>query len=144
MKKHQIFGVTSLSLFSTLFIYIPIQVFKISATQGWIYIIGIFISMDLIIYFYCAKCICREAYCAHIFPGYLTRLFPKRETGPYQFLDYLMTLIGLFFIFGFPNFLLWGNTYQLIIFNSSLVIIGFANNRLVCSGCKNKHCPACP
>ncbi|MCP3926543.1 MAG: hypothetical protein GY714_28620 [Desulfobacterales bacterium] len=104
------------------------------------YLIGSVFSVNLIIYFYCGKCSCRDSDCAHVIPGYLTRFLPKREDGPYSIFDYTITVFSLIFMIGMPNYIFWGNYEQLGIFNGLIFLTFLIIYKFVCLGCENKRC----
>jgi hypothetical protein len=112
---------------------------------GWgvIYLGIIMLANPIVLYSYCAKCLCREDACSHVIPGKLTRLLPARKQGPYSFWDYFTTAISLVALFGFPQFWLWHSKELLVLF-WILVTIGLVEILFfVCRTCGNANCPNC-
>lgn len=117
----------------------------IANSIGWgLFYLGILaLANPMILYSYCAKCLCREDGCSHVLPGKLARLLPARKPGPYSFRDYLVTAISLAAVIGFPQFWLWRSKGLWILFwilvATGLVEILF----FVCRSCRNANCPKC-
>ncbi len=112
---------------------------------GWgLVYLGIVVLVNpIVLYSYCAKCLCREDACSHVIPGKLTRLLPGRRQGPYSFWDYFATAISLVALFGFPQIWLWRSKGLLVLF-WILVTIGLAEILFfVCQTCRNTNCPNC-
>ncbi len=136
-------------LFSLLLVFISIliglnSVFTSSTYMGIIYILVLILSIIMLLFSFCAKCVCREDGCGHIIPGKLTKYLPKRESGKYSISDYGGLIISLFLIFGFPQPFLLNNKLTLFFF-WLLIIAALAEIFLyVCKDCKNNYCPKCP
>ena len=135
-------GVSSLSL---IFLSILIGLLAIlgeSFLMGLVYIAAILISIPIVIYSYCSKCICRLDSCGHIFPGKLSKWLPSRKQSNYTFWDILGVILPLIVLFVFPQFWLWKTKILLFVF-WVLFIIAFAEIKLfVCKECKNEKCLA--
>jgi hypothetical protein len=119
--------------------------FMLIISPGWGlgYLVVNIIAIPIILYAYCAKCLCRENACSHVFPGRLTRMLPTRKQGPYAFMDYVLTGLSLMVLFVFPVPWLWQNKvlfigYWLILFLGLAEILF-----LVCRTCSNTNCPNC-
>ena len=112
---------------------------------GWglAYLGVIMIATPIVLYAFCAKCLCRQDSCSHVFPGRLTRLLPARKQGPYTIVDYFWTALGLMVLLAFPIPWLWQN--KLLFFGYGLLlIIGLAEIVfLVCPTCSNANCLMC-
>jgi hypothetical protein len=112
---------------------------------GWglVYLGIIALANPLVLYSYCAKCLCREDACSHVIPGKLTRLLPTRRQAPYTFWDYFATALALAVLLGFPQIWLWRSTGLWVLFwiltTVGLVEILF----FVCRTCRNANCPIC-
>ena len=112
---------------------------------GWglVYIGIIVLANPLVLYSYCAKCLCRQDACSHVVPGKLTRLLPARRQAPYSFWDYFATAIALAVLLGFPQIWLWRSTGLWVLF-WILVAIGLIEILIfVCRTCRNANCPNC-
>jgi len=112
---------------------------------GWglAYLSIVVVANPVILYSYCAKCLCREDACSHAIPGKLTRLLPLRRQGPYSFWDYFATALSLVALLGFPQFWLWQSKGLFILF-LILVTIGLLEILFfVCRTCSNANCPNC-
>lgn len=105
--------------------------------------LGAALVLSLLLFFsYCSKCSCRNHSCAHVLPGKLTELLPKRAEAPYDFLDYLGAALPILFILVFSQYWLIRNVQLLIAFwalvGPALLEIYFC----LCNGCQNIHCAA--
>jgi hypothetical protein len=119
--------------------------YLLSRSIGWglVYLCIIIIANPVILYSYCAKCLCRQDACSHIFPGKLTRLLPARKQAPYSFLDYFTTAISFTVLFGFPQVWLRQRPAIFILF-WILLIVGLVEILIfVCRACSNTNCPNC-
>jgi len=96
-------------------------------------------GMLAIFYAYCAKCPCK-ACCAHVLPGKVAGLFP-RKPGPYSGLEQATVVIVLLIILGIPHPWLWGHWGAFAAF-WILTAIGAAQIlTFICRSCPNTHCP---
>ena len=119
--------------------YMSIQ----SLVWGLAYLVVIMIATPVVLYAFCAKCLCRQDSCSHVFPGRLTRLLPDRKQGPYSIADYFWTALGLMVLIVFPIPWLWQSKIIFFVYGS-LLIIGLAEILfLVCRTCSNVNCPLC-
>ena len=119
--------------------------YMLNESAGWgiIYLGIIILANPTVLYVYCAKCLCKDDACSHVYPGKLTRLLPERKQGPYTFMDYLWTALSLIAVFGFPLIWLWRSTvfyfgYWLLLLLGLAEILFF-----VCRTCRNKNCLMC-
>lgn len=112
-----------------------------SFVMGLSYSAVIILSIPILLYSFCAKCVCRSDSCRHVFPGKLSQLFPQRKQGHYTFWDIFQTLITLSALLLFPQYWLWQNKSFLIIFWISFLIALADILFFVCRGCKNEICP---
>jgi hypothetical protein len=119
--------------------------YMLSGSPGWglIYLGIIILASPTVLYIYCAKCLCKDDACSHVYPGKLTRLLPARKQGPYTFMDYFWTALSLIALFGFPLIWLWRSTvfyfgYWLLLLLGLAEILFF-----VCRTCRNENCPMC-
>jgi hypothetical protein len=142
--KSNFHGVFSLVLILASVVMALSYMLILSLGWGLAYLVVIIIANPIVLYAYCAKCLCREDACSHVFPGKLTRLLPARKQGPYAIADYFWTALGLMVLFAFPIPWLWQS--KIIFFGyGSLLIIGLAEILfLVCRTCSNANCPMCP
>jgi len=141
MMDRNFHGVFSLVLVYAAVIIALIYLLDLSAALGSVYLAIVVISNPIVLYAYCAKCVCRKEACGHVFPGKLTRLLPERKQGPYTFGDYFWTCVSLMALLGFPQVWLWQNR---ILFVSYwiLLLVGLAEILfLVCRACGNENCP---
>ena len=134
-------GVFSLLLVILSIIGGLLSVLNESFVMGLWYIAIILLSSPIILYSFCAKCMCRLDSCRHVFPGRLSQLFPPRKQGRYTFWDIFWTLVALLALLLFPQYLLWKNKAFLIIFWISCLIALAEILFFVCKGCKNERCP---
>lgn len=141
--KSNFHGVFSLVLILASVVMALSYMLILSLGWGLAYLVVIIIANPIVLYAYCAKCLCREDACSHVFPGKLTRLLPARKQGPYAIADYFWTAIGLMVLFAFPIPWLWQS--KILFFGyGSLLIIGLAEILfLVCRTCSNANCPMC-
>ena len=139
--KNKFHGVFSLFLIILSIIVGLLSVLNESFVMGLWYIAIIFLSPPIILYSFCAKCICRLDSCRHIFPGRLSQLLPPRQQGHYTFWDIFWTSVALLALLLFPQYWLWKNITFFIIFWISCFIALTEILLFVCRGCKNKRCP---
>ena len=141
--KSNFHGIFSLTLVLASVVIALLYMLSLSPVLGLAYLVVIIIANPIVLYAYCAKCLCREDACSHVFPGKLTRLLPARTQGPYTFADYFWTAISLIALFGFPITWLWQS--KVVFFGYwLLLLIGLAEILfLVCRTCRNKNCPMC-
>jgi hypothetical protein len=136
-------GVFSLLLISVAVVIAIVYLLSHSIGWGLVYLGIIMLANPIVLYSYCAKCLCREDACSHIIPGKLTHLLPIRRQGPYSFWDYFGTAISLVALFGFPQFWLW-QSLAIFIFFWILLLAGLFEILLfVCRACSNTNCPNC-
>jgi hypothetical protein len=114
--KGRFHGVFSLILIFAAVIVALIYMLNLSGRLGLAYLAIILIANPIVLYSYCAKCLCREDACSHVFPGKLTRLLPGRQQKPYTFGDYFWTGISLVALLGFPQIWLWQSKSLFIAF----------------------------
>ena len=134
-------GVFSLILIIISVVIALIYLFQNSTGRGLAYLSIIIITNPIVLYSYCAKCLCREDACSHVLPGKLTRLLPARKPGPYSQMDFFSTAISLTVLFGFPQAWLWKNLAIFIAF-WILLIVGLVEILFfVCRTCSNDNCP---
>lgn len=135
-------GVFSLFLIFFSIIIGLLSILSESLLMGLLYIIIIIIFPLTIIYFFCSKCICRLDCCDYILPGKLTKLLPPRKQNNYTVMDIIGVVAPLTALLVFPQFWLWENKTNLIVF-WLLFLIALAEIMLfVCRKCKNEKCPA--
>lgn len=119
--------------------------YLLSEYPGWglVYLGVIIIANPIVLYSYCAKCLCRDNACSHFFPGKLTRWLPPRKQGAYTGTDYIWTSLSLTALFGFP--IPWLLYNKALFFGYVLLIlVGLAEILfLVCRTCRNSNCPIC-
>jgi hypothetical protein len=119
--------------------------YLLSLSPGWglAYLGVILLANPLVLYAYCAKCLCRDDACSHVLPGKLTRWLPARKQAPYTRMDYFWTALPLMVLFCFPIPWLW-QSKALLLGYLLLLLIGFAEILFfVCRTCHNKNCPIC-
>lgn len=137
-------GVLSLILIKISVLVALAALFLTAPLAGMVYLITVMGASVIILYAYCAKCICRLDACSHVFPGKATRWFPRRRQEPYTAQDLLATALSLAIIFLFPQYWLWHHKPLFLIF-WALTIIALVDIRLyVCKLCGNKICILCP
>jgi hypothetical protein len=139
--KNNFHGVFSLILILASVVMALSYMLSVSPGWGLIYLGIIILANPTVLYAYCAKCLCRDDACSHVFPGKLTRLLPARKQGSYTFLDYFWTALSLIALFGFPIPWLWQSTvlyfgYWLLLLFGLAEILFF-----VCRTCGNENCP---
>ncbi|MCP4129714.1 MAG: hypothetical protein GY754_01740 [bacterium] len=119
-------------------------IFPFSRTLALVYGAVVPLAWLLIIFFFCAKCPCRDHGCGHILPGKLTKIFPPRKQGKYSPLDFGATGIALALLVGIPQYWLWQNTVFFIAFWAINTIALLEIRLLVCKECSNEFCPGFP
>ncbi len=134
-------GVFSLIMILASVLIALIYMLNVSPGWGLIYLGTIILANPIVLYAYCAKCLCRDDGCSHVFPGKLTRLLPSRKQGPYTLMDYFWTALSLIALFGFPIPWLWQS--NVLFFGYwLLLLIGLAEIPFfVCRTCRNENCP---
>lgn len=141
--RNNFHGVFSLILILASVVIALSYMLNVSPGWGLMYLGIIILASPMVLYAYCAKCLCRDDACSHIFPGKLTRLLPSRKQGAYTIMDYCWTALSLIALFGFPIPWLWRSK---IVFIGYLlfILIGLAEILfLVCRACRNQNCPMC-
>lgn len=111
-----------------------------SFIAGLIYAVGCFIAMLVMIYSYCAKCVCSTASCGHIFPKYVTKFLPKRKAGKYLFRDYLGLFVSFGFIVIYPQFWIYSDILLLIAFWMPILLSALEIYFFLCKNCENINC----
>lgn len=95
----------------------------------------------VILYSYCCKCPCRLTSCAHLIPGRLTTVLPRRMVGKYALVDFIGFAVPMIIIILFPQYWLVKKVPYLVAF-WLLIIIAIADSySVVCIGCENRFCP---
>ena len=139
----RIHGVFSLLLITAAVVIALAYMLSQSISRGLVYLAILMLANPIVLYSYCAKCLCRDDSCSHVIPGKLTRLMPTRKPGRYTFMDYFGTAISLIVLFGFPQFWLWQNLAMFALF-WGVLIIGLVEILIfVCRACSNTNCPNC-
>ena len=142
--KHTFHGVFSLLLFVVAIAVALIALWQQSSWLGLFYLGTCALSACGILYAYCVKCSVRLDNCSHVFPGKLTRKFPRRKQGPYTVSDVAGTVLFLGLILLFPQYWLLKHAPALILF-WALVIAAVAEILVfVCPRCANSQCMMCP
>ncbi len=96
-------------------------------------------AFAVVVYFYCAKCTVRKV-CSHVLPGYLTRIFPRREIGPYSRTDVFAMAAAFIVTTLFPLYWLAGNIPLLLVYCVILTVAVVDLRAKVCGDCKNVFC----
>ncbi len=120
-----------------------VAIFLTNPAAGIVYLMVAVAAPWPVLYFYCAKCTCREDGCGHTVPGKLTRFLPARAQGPYTLGDYIGAGIPLAVMFLFPQYWLWHHKALFIIFWGMLIIALFQIRNFVCPACRNAECVMC-
>jgi len=141
--KGQLHGMISLVLILLSIIVALSALISESVTLGVGYLVIALVSPLIILYAFCAKCLCREA-CRHVLPGRLTRFFPKRPQTDYTRSDIFWTVVPLMALFIFPQFWIWKNKALFFLFWILCLAGVLEIFLLVCRGCRNTRCPICP
>lgn len=110
-----------------------------SALWGSINLALIIASFAAVIYFYCAKCTARKV-CSHIFPGYLTRYFPRRRIEPYSTADTVIMAAAFLAMTVFPLYWLVRSVPALLVYGGLLVVAVVELRAKVCGDCRNVFC----
>lgn len=132
-------GVMFLALAVGAWLLGAVVVMSRSALWGWINLALIVAAFAIVVYFYCAKCTARKV-CSHIFPGYLTRFFPRRGIGPYSRTDVFAMAAAFIVTTLFPLYWLAGNIPLLLVYCGILVVAVVELRAKVCGDCKNVFC----
>ncbi|UCF93066.1 MAG: hypothetical protein JSW39_02610 [Desulfobacterales bacterium] len=139
--RNKFHGVFSLLLIIVAIFLALASIWGKPVSTGLVYLAIVLTSPVILLYTFCAKCLCRSDDCRHVFPGKLTQWFPRRKQGPYTFADIVGTVVSLAALVLFPQYWLWQNktlwlAFWLLIGIASIEILAF-----VCRGCKNARCP---
>lgn len=137
--NREINGVVSLGLVALATAVAAVALFRVSRIWGLVYLAANATVPFDILYFYCAKCPCKEN-CAHVLPGKAAMIF-AREPGPYTALELGMITLSLLTLIGLPQIWLW--RYPLIFLLYWLLIgVALVQIRLIlCRTCGNVYCP---
>ena len=136
-------GIFSLILILASVVIALFYLLGLSPGWGLAYLVVILVANPLVLYAYCAKCLCRDDACSHVLPGKLTRWLPARKQAPYTRMDYFWTVLPLMVLFCFPAPWLWQSKALLLVY-LLLLLTGFAEILFfVCRTCLNKNCPIC-
>jgi hypothetical protein len=102
------------------------------------------LSGTVILYSFCARCMCRDTTCGHVIPGLLTRYLPRRKAGRYTRMDRFGVLLPAVVSLAYPQYWLLGNLWGWGVF--WILMLGAATEIrvYVCRGCTNRYCPARP
>jgi len=92
---------------------------------------------------YCAKCPCRLSACAHVLPGLVTRILPRRRAGTYRWYDFTGLVIGGLAVFAFPQPALVRQPELLALFWGLVALAVVEISLFLCRGCANGNCPLC-
>jgi MFS family permease len=99
------------------------------------------LSGTVVLYSFCARCMCRDTTCGHVIPGLLTRYLPRRKAGRYTSIDRFGIILPAVVSLAYPQYWLigdlwaWGGFWILII-GAAVEIRSY-----VCPGCANRYCP---
>ena len=141
--RNNFHGVFSLILILASVVIALFYMLGVSPGWGFVYLGVIIFANPIVLYAYCAKCLCRNDACSHVLPGKLTRLLPNRKQGPYTYKDYFWTALSLTALFCFPIPWLWQNKALFLVY-LLLLLVGLAEILFfVCRACLNKNCPIC-
>jgi len=140
-NTNKLHGILSLCLIIVANIIGLASILSVNLDMGLIYLAILLISLAIITYSYCSKCPCRLESCAHVFPGKLTKFFPKRKPGSYTLLDISGVLVPMLVMTIFPQFWLWQNKIYFVLFWTLQIIAFIEIKMFVCKQCKNKYCP---
>lgn len=138
------YGIMSLVLFFAAIVIGLYVMARAQTTMAIVYFGIIVVGMLAILYFFCGKCPCRDESCAHVLPGYLSNIYPKRKQEPYTKTDLAITVIFLLLLIAVPQKWLFTNMRMFLMF--WIFILGaLVQIRLrVCVACSNKNCPGHP
>ncbi|MEW6516447.1 MAG: hypothetical protein AB1439_06045 [candidate division FCPU426 bacterium] len=112
---------------------------KADPRMAWMYLGVMAVSAPLVIFSYCAKCSNRGD-CGHVIPGWLTRMLPERQPGPYRWLDYLGTVLPGLALVGLPQLWLWRQPGALALFWLLLLAATLDIRVKMCVACRNRNC----
>ena len=138
--KSKFHGIFSFTLMSLSYLLAIVIVYNSSVNFALLYILVIFVSSFLIVYSFCTKCACRGKGCAHLLPGKLAGLLPKREQGEYSKLDIVGTIVGIAAIISFPQYWLWQQKIVFVVFWVVQIIAVLEVKCFVCGQCENHIC----
>ena len=137
-------GVWTLFQFLIVLIIGGYAIWQQNPLYGQIYAGGSVLAMLAMMSTYCTKCRCRLTNCAHVFPGMVTRILPRRESAPYTKLDYAISFLPLALVVASAQFWLWSNLVLGVVYWVLLLSTGVALQKTVCPSCENCHCPMSP
>ena len=137
----QLHGITSLGLVLAAIVLAAVVMFQVSWALGVVYLVICVAALLVILYAYCAKCICRT-HCGHVFPGKASMVFKNRQPGPYTTVEMAVTGLALLLLIGLPQAWLFRYTGSFIAFWVMTAIAVIQIRTIVCRACDNIHCPA--
>jgi len=95
----------------------------------------------IILYSYCCKCPCRLTSCAHLIPGKITTVLPRRMIGKYSLVDFIGFAVPMIIVIIFPQYWLVKKVPYLVAFWLLIIIAVADSYSVVCIGCENRYCP---
>ena len=138
-KRRRFHGMLSLILLDTANLVALIAMFISSLAGGMFFLVLYLAGAALIVYAWCGKCQCPED-CAHLLPGRLMTVWPRRRQGPYTGTDLLGVALPLTILVIYPQTALMALGWAFYLY-WSLVAVGVAEIILfVCPGCRNGRC----
>jgi hypothetical protein len=102
------------------------------------------LSGVVILYSFCARCMCRGTTCGHVIPGMLTKYLPRRMSGRYTSGDRIGMVLPLVVSLIYPQYWLIGNLWWWGAFWVLFIGASIEIRTQVCRGCGNRNCPAMP
>jgi hypothetical protein len=136
---YKVHGVMFLVLATGAWLLGAVVVMARSTLWGSLDLALIVVGFVAVIWAYCTKCPVRKD-CSHVLPGYLTRYFPHRITGPYLRSDVAVMAAAFLAMTIFPLFWLVKNVPMLLAYVALLVIAIVDLRVKVCGQCRNVFC----
>jgi hypothetical protein len=133
-------GMLSLVFFSLSVVIGLFSIGQSSVLLAILYLCVLGLSGFVIVFSFCARCMCRNTSCGHVIPGMLTGYLPRRMSGRYSREDRFGFLIPAVGSLVYPQYWLVNHLWWLVAF-WILFLIGMVETRTrVCRGCQNRHC----
>ncbi len=112
---------------------------RASRAWGIANVAAILVGFVTVVWSYCAKCPVRKD-CSHVLPGFLTRFFPRRTTGPYSRADVAAMAVAFILMTVFPLYWLVRNLPLLVLYVALLAAAVVELRAKVCGDCRNVFC----
>jgi len=114
----------------------------VSLQSAVMYLFVCLTCLAVILNFFCSKCPCRAAGCAHFMFGPLAERLFSGKKGAYTRTDLLLTGAGFLGIIAFPQYWLHSERILFAIYWLCVALTVWEIKSHVCCACGNELCPA--